>query len=300
MPALVCEPPRLEIETPGAHSPDPPGAVAQRWLDHDGRLIATGGRTQSGWWMHWPGLATFLFDEDGPVRALPAHEGLDETIRDSFIRGVTPVVLIARGHEGLHASGTVHTRGLVGLLGTSGTGKSTTAFALASLGADHFSDDTIIYSTDGETAVAYRLPFPVRIEASAASVVEAPAASVVEPPVASAVEPPAAGAVRPPARLVQHRQPPSAHFHRLYHLVRDPSVDPLAPTFEPVGAERRFELLLAHAHPFEMGGAERRRRFIQSLMTLARDVDVWTCRFGPRLDALPAFAAALADHIEGA
>ena len=115
MPALVCEPPRLERDAPGAHSPDPPGRVAQRWLDHDGRLIATGGRTQSGWWMHWPGLATFLFDDDGPVRALPARAGLDETIRDSFIRGVTPVVLIARGYEGLHASATLHSRGLVAL-----------------------------------------------------------------------------------------------------------------------------------------------------------------------------------------
>jgi hypothetical protein len=280
-PALVCEPPCLEIEAHGAHSVDPPGPVAQRWHDHDGRLIATGGRSPSGWWMHWPGLATFLFDDDGPVRALPARAGLDETIRDSFIRGVTPVVLLARGYEGLHASATLHGRGLVALLGTSGTGKSTTAFALASLDAEHFSDDTIIYSTQGGSAVAWRLPFPVRVTAPAASFVQPPAASFVEPP----------------ARAAQ-AGPGTARIHRLYHLVRDPSVDPLAPAFEAVGTERRFELLLAHAHPFEMGGAERRRRFIESVMMLARDVDVWTCRFGPRLDALPAFAAALSDHVE--
>jgi hypothetical protein len=273
MPALVCAPPRLEIEAPGAHLPAPPGPVAQRWLDHDGRLIATGGRTASGWWMHWPGLATLLFDDDGPVRALPARAGLDETIRDSFIRGVTPVVLIARGYEGLHASATLHPRGLVALLGTSGTGKSTTAFALASLGADHFADDTIIYAIDAGEAVAFRLPFPVRVDGAAAGIVQPPEASAVEPP---------------------------APFHRIYHLVRDASIDPVSPVFEPVSAERRFELLLAHAHPFEMGDAGRRRRFIESLMALARDVDVWTCRFAPRLDALPSFAAALAGHIERA
>jgi hypothetical protein len=274
MPALACDPPRLEIEAPGAHSPAPPGPVAQRWFDHDGRLIATGGRTATRWWMHWPRLATFLFEDDGPVRALPARAGLDETIRDSFIRGVTPVVLIARGYEGLHASATLHTRGLVALLGRSGTGKSTTAFALASFGADHFADDTIIYAIDSDRAVACRLPFPVRVEARAAS------------------------AIGQPAHPLPHSVEASARFHRIYHLVRDPQVDPLAPVFEAVGTERRFELLLAHAHPFEMGGAERRRRFIERLMTLARDVDVWTCRFGPRLDALPSFAAALADHIE--
>lgn len=278
MPALVCEPPRLVIEAPGAHPADPPGPVAQRWLDHDGRLIATGGGSPSGWWMHWPGLATFQFDDEGPVRALPARSGLDETIRDSFIRGVTPVVLLARGYEGLHASATLHPRGLVVLLGTSGTGKSTTAFALASRGADHFSDDTIIYSTDRGSAIACRLPFPVRVTAPAASVVQPPAGSVVEPTARAA----------------------SARIHRIYHLVRDPLVDPLAPVFEPVEMERRFELLLAHAHPFEMGGAQRQRRFIQNVMMLARDVDVWTCRFGPRLDALPSFAAALAGHIDRA
>lgn len=226
--------------------------------------------------MHWPGLATFLFDDDGPVRALPARGGLDETIRDSFLRGVTPVVLLARGYEGLHASATLHPRGLVVLLGTSGTGKSTTAFALASHGADHFADDTIIYAPEPEGPVACRLPFPVRVEASAASVVGHHAAAV------------------------RHALPSSARFHRIYHLVRDTSIDPLSPAFEPVATERRFELLLAHAHPFELGGAERQRRFIRSVMALARDVDVWTCRFGPRLDALPSFAAALAAHIDRA
>src|SRR5690606_19643714 len=105
----------------------------------------------------------------------------------------------------------------------------------------------------------------------------------------SVVEPPAASVVELRAREAQGI-PTSARIHRIYHLVRDPLVDPLAPTFDPVGVERRFELLLAHAHPFEMGGADRQRRFIESLMTLARDVDVWTCRFGPRLDALPSFA----------
>lgn len=276
MPVLSCVPPRLEIEAPGTYSPDPPGPAAQRWLDHDGRLIATGGRTASRWWMHWPGLATFQFQDEGPVRAVPARAGLDETIRDSFIRGVTPVVLIARGYEGLHASATLHRRGLVALLGTSGTGKSTTAFALAALGSDHFADDTLIYAIDDGRAVACRLPFPVRVDA------------------------PAASAVGQLAHPLTHSVQASARVHRIYHLVRDPLVDPRTPVFDPVGVERRFELLLAHAHPFEMGGAERRRRFIESLMTLARDVELWTCRFGPRLDALPSFAAALADHIERA
>jgi hypothetical protein len=242
--------------------------------------------------MHWPGLATFLFDDAGPVRALPARAGLDETIRDSFIRGVTPVVLIARGCEGLHASATLHPRGLVALLGTSGTGKSTTAFALASRGADHFSDDTIIYAIDAGEAVACRLPFPVRVDGAAAG--------IVQPPAASAVEPPAAGARGRAAHVPSRRLPPSARFHRIYELVRDDSIDPSSPVFSPVETGRRFELLLAHAHPVEMGDAGRRRRFIESLMALARDVDVWTCRFAPRLDALPSFAAALADHIERA
>ena len=274
--ALVCVPPRLDIEAPGVHSPEPPGVVAQQWVDHAGRLIATGGRTGSTWWMHWPELATFLFDDEGPVRARPARAGLQPTIRDSFVRGVTPVVLLSRGYEGLHASGIRCDRGLVGLVGASGTGKSTTAFALASLGADHFADDTVIYSVDDGAPLARRLPFPVRVESAAAQAIGAAPGQA------------------------EHPSPDTAPFVRIYQLVRDTSLDATRPALEPVSRERRFELLLAHAHPFDMGGAQRRRRFIESVMTLARDVDVWTCRFNPRLDALPVFAAALRDHIDRA
>jgi len=85
----VCVPPRLDIEAPGTHASHPLGVVTQRWRDHDGRLIATGGHTGAVWWMHWPGLATFWFNDEGPVRAQPAHAGLENRIRDIFTRAAS-------------------------------------------------------------------------------------------------------------------------------------------------------------------------------------------------------------------
>ena len=45
-----------------------------------------------------------------------------------------------------------------------------------------------------------------------------------------------------------------------------------------------------------MGDEDRRRAFIENLMTLARHVEVCECRFAPDLAALPALAESLRDH----
>ncbi len=102
----------------------------QRWLDHEGRLVATGGRRRGSWWMHWRGLATFRFGETGGV--VPSRPGeLPRASCDIFIRGVVPVVILARGLEGLHAGAILEPGGVIGLCATSGTGKSTIALAVA-------------------------------------------------------------------------------------------------------------------------------------------------------------------------
>jgi hypothetical protein len=235
--------PALDIGSPGPDRPS--SAVQQQWLDHEGRLIATGGRLGDAWWMHWRGLATFWFGDAGPVRAEPVRPELDDDLRDIFFRGVVPVVLLARGFEALHASAVVEPAGVIAL---SGTGKSTIALAIASAGARHFADDTVVYQVTGERPFASGLPFPVRVEGAARQAVD-----FVDADSSSSMS--AAG---------------SAPIHRVYHLVRDLSLDPADPIFAPVPPERRFELLLAHAHPFEMGGDDRRRSFMEHLLTLAR------------------------------
>jgi len=252
--------------------------VLQQWRDHEGRLIATGGRRGDTWWMHWQTLATFWFGEHGSVRAEPIRNGLDGELRDSFVRGVIPVVLLARGFEALHASAILVRQGVVALCGTSGTGKSTTALAIASLGPRHYSDDTVIYEVIEGKAFTSALPFPVRIDTTARQILGDPPRTVRfgEPRIESRSEP----------------------LHRVYHMVRDASLPRAHPAFVPVSPARRFEVLLTHSHPFDMGGDARRRAFIEHLMAIAQTVDVWECRFAPSLPDLLALAAAIREHAE--
>ena len=274
MPPAVLSIPDLDIAPHGA-TPGvwPPGAVMQRWLDSEGRLVATGGRLRGCWWMHWRGLATFWFEDEGPVRAEPARGAIESELRDIFIRGVVPTVLLARGFEGLHAGAIMEPTGVVGLCATSGTGKSTLSLALAASGAGHFADDTLMYRIKDGQPVAHRLPFPVRVDASARAAL-------------------GEGALAADPAAV----PSEAPIHRIYHLVRDEMLDSSRPEFESIPAPKRFEVLLTHAHPFDMGDEDRRRSFIENLMTLARSVDVCECRFAPDLAALPRLAESIRGH----
>ena len=107
--ALAAAPPdvfpRLEIASAARHQALPVvEPVRQRWLDVNGTLVATGGATLDGWWMNWPYLATYIFGREGDVLAYPASGSNPENITDSFVRGVLPVVLLAREYEALHAS----------------------------------------------------------------------------------------------------------------------------------------------------------------------------------------------------
>ena len=84
---------------------------------------------------------------------------------------------------------------------------------------------------------------------------------------------------------------------RVYLLKRDYGLAPSTPVFARIPAVERFERLLTHAHPFEMGGAARHREFLENVLSLARTVDVWECRFAPDLTALSRFAATVRAHI---
>jgi hypothetical protein len=253
---------------------DPPGPVLQRWLDGAGRLVASGGRDAGSWWMHWTGLGTFSFGLEGPVTVRPAAPGLDDRLADSFVRGVVPVVLLARGYEALHGSAVADARGVVAFCASSGTGKSTIALALASGGLKHWADDTVVYHLPAEHPVVLRLPSPVRVDDSARAALQSPDGDADTAP------------ERP--------------LRRVYHLVRDPAVDPSRPSIVPIPAVSRFDRLLAHAHPFDLDGDARRRRFIEAVLTVAARVDTWECRFAPSLPALPSLARALCAHVESA
>ena len=250
------------------------GSALQTWRDHAGRLVATGGRASGSWWMDWPELATFWFGPTGPVRATTARPANDPQVQDIFVRGVTPVVLITRGDEALHASAVACDDGsVVALCAASGTGKSTMAYAMAVAGARHFADDTLLYRLDGGRPMAIRLPFPTRVDEDVRAAVG-----------------------RAPGDWLAWTGAETRPLERVYQLVRDAGVAARAPSFHVVDPVTRFEMLLSHAHPVEMSGPARQRAFIEHVMALAQRTEVWECRFNPSLEALPDLAAQVLDH----
>lgn len=252
----------------------PPGEPAQSWKDNDGRLVATGGVRDASCWMHWPRLATFWFESAGAVRAVPLAAGRDQDIRDAFVRGVVPVVLLWRGWEALHASAVlVDDDRLVAFCAVSGTGKSTLAVALTACGARHFADDTVVYRLQDQQPIALRLAAPIRVDSRVEGVVAMSDDKIARVPPGTA-----------------------APLRRVYVLHRDATIDPEEPRFSPVPPSRRFEMLLTHSHPLELGPESRYRSYIGDLLDLSRAVDVWQCAFRPELNALSILAERVLAH----
>jgi hypothetical protein len=258
-----------------AASTAPPGEPRQTWRDNDGRLVAVGGVLGDACWMHWEGLATFWFDASSDVRAVPLTATRDADIRDVFVRGVLPVVLLSRGWEALHASAVLlEEHHLIAFCAVSGIGKSTLALAAAAVGgAGHFADDTVVYRRSRHEPVAVRLPSPIRVDSPVRAHFGGNEAEV--------------------ARVSPGTQ---ARLRRVYVLSRDLSLDPEHPLFSAVAPARRFETLLTHAHPFELGPESRHRAFISALLETSETIDVWQCAFHPRLEALALLAERVLTH----
>ncbi len=276
MPSVSADIPALVFDhRPGVpETGAPPGEPAQTWRDNDGRLVATGGVRGPSCWMHWPGLATFWFESAGAVTAVPLAAGRDEDIRDAFVRGVVPVVLLWRGWEALHASAVlVNADRLVAFCAVSGTGKSTLALALAACGARHFADDTVVYRLQDQQPMALRLPAPIRVDSRVQEHVALGDGRVERVPPGTA-----------------------APLRRVYVLNRDETLHPEQPQLSAVPPARRFELLLTHSHPLELGPESRYRSYIGDLLDLSKTVDVWQCAFRPQLNALSVLAERVLAH----
>ena len=270
--------PRLEISSAPWRPARPDGGpVRQRWLDVDGGLVASGGANRDGWWMQWPNLATYAFGTEGDVCAHSAARSNPDDIADSYTRGVLPVVLLAREHEALHASAVLCGGRVAAFCAASGTGKSTLAFAVAAEGGEHWADDTVILAPRPGGVEALSLPFPARVEDDVRAHV------------------PGAG-----ARVCAVRPETLAPLRRIYLLVRDAAVDPQSPIFTDVRGSNGFERLLAHAHPFDLSAADRRRRMIERLMQTAAMAQICELRFGPSLHGLPTLAARVQGHLAAA
>jgi hypothetical protein len=252
-----------------------PGGVSQRWLDGDGRLVAVGGACTSSWWMRWTALGTYEFGPSGSVVVAAEPHADPAVVHDSFIRGVLPVALLAREYEVLHGSA-VGTRdgGVAAFCARSGTGKSSLALGLTALGRAQWADDSIAFRILPDGIDVTRLPFPSRVDGAARAALSLPEAR-------------AAGSPRPGSR---------APLRAIYVMVRDDGIDPGVPAIDLVPARARFERLLAHAHPFELAGADRMRRMIERYLSAAA-LPMYELRFAPALPSLPTLVAAVDRHL---
>jgi hypothetical protein len=228
--------------------------------------------------MHWPALGTFHFGADGPVRADAPHHTRREQLQDAYLRGVLPVALLGRECEALHASAVLTPAGVIAFCARSGTGKSSLARGIARSHGVQWADDTVILEVDGRDVRTVALPFTPRLDAAAAAALRLPADSATR-----------AGSPAPAQ---------TAALQRVYFLDRDLDVDPTEPSIRPLAPAPAFERLLAHAHPFDLAGPDRRRRMIERLLFAAGTVTMFELRFAPSLAYLPSLVARVSEDID--
>jgi hypothetical protein len=230
--------------------------------------------------MDWPGLATYRFGPFGDVEAYQTPGADPGAIHDSFIRGVLPEVLVAREHEALHGSAVAIGDRVIAFCARSGVGKSSLGLGLAARpGAAHWADDSVLICGDSGSTESHVLclPFPARVDQAAREALQLD-----------------------PACIAQSRPGTIGNLARIYVMAREASLPPERPVIEDLAPTELFEHVLAHAHPFELGGTDRRRRMLERLMSVASAVRGCRIRFSPSLAELPRLVDVVAQHIESA
>jgi hypothetical protein len=129
-------------------SPDRPGFADARWDHHwrspDGGVVLSCARDGDAYRLGFPGLATFLVDDDGAISCRPDPALPPGTLEHLLIDQVLPRVLTHRGYLVLHAGCVASARGAVAFLGDSGSGKSTLCAEFARAGHPLLGDDGIV------------------------------------------------------------------------------------------------------------------------------------------------------------
>lgn len=127
---------------------DRPGLTDARWDHHwrlpDGDVVLSCARDGEAYRLGFPGLATFLVDDDGSISCCPEPALPSGTLEHLLIDQVLPRVLTHRGGLVLHAGCVEVARGAVAFLGDSGSGKSTLCAEFARDGHPLLGDDAIV------------------------------------------------------------------------------------------------------------------------------------------------------------
>lgn len=257
---LVCR------TVPAARVPELDKATPdQVWRMPDGATCALGYRVDGHYWMEWPDFATFRFHPAQPTVMAFVQAGTSrEAVDDVWRRGVLPLVLVTRGLEALHASAVAGSKGIVALCATSGTGKSTLAYALRTRGFRQWSDDAVVFDPGGAGKLnALPLPYSTRLDPGARQYVQV----MPETAVAAMLEPtPLAGV------CVVSRLPADS----------DREVD-----VSRLSGSAALLAVLPHAHVFDQSDLDRTRRMADAFLSLVDRVPVHAVQFRPGPEAWP-------------
>jgi len=247
--------------------PPPALHVEYRWRGVDAGVYAYGYTDGQTWWLRWPRVGTFrMMPSEASVTVVPEDGVTPAVLEDAFRRGVTPVALLQRGLEVLHASGILIGGRVVALCAASGTGKSTMAAALSQQAAPHWADDFVAWTLEPGSVSCRRYPSEPRLDRDAAATLEASSSSVLPYVPRQA----ALGAI-----VILQRGRPSAGIGSL----------------ELVDPSQAFTAILAHAHECGLGGAARYRASVDRYLELAAGVPVFRLVFEPDLLRLQELAA---------
>jgi hypothetical protein len=190
------------------------------------------------------------------------------------------MVLQAQGLEALHASAVVSPAGVVAFCAASETGKSTLAFGLRLRGLSQWSDDGLVFRSEGGAITTVPLPFEVRLRAESRRMFRG-------------AIPRSGGLQRNCPGDQIHVQP--ATVAAICLLRRADSATLAAPAqVRPMTPAEAFPALLAHAHVFDPFDAGRRERMINTYLDLVAAVPVFEAAFAPIREQLDVFLSVMA------
>ena len=252
------------------------------WRDGEGRVAAYAYTSGTTSWVRLPGVAAFAFDpEQDEVTAFPDGGVTRGVVADAYRRVVLPMVQPARGNQVLHASAVRASVGVVAFCGTSGTGKSTVAFAFSRRGYPVWGDDAMCFHTSDRGVECIRLPFDLLLRPATASFFKVGSDAA---PIMRADSEGEATATAPLA-AVCILQSGIADGRRLSaEVVR-------------LSAADAFTAALEHAYALGLGDRERRKHLVEQYLQLAASAPVFKVSFKRRLERLEAVVDAIEQHL---
>jgi hypothetical protein len=248
------------------------------WLDQAGRAYAWSHSKGCAHWIFWNQIARFDFDNNSPfvtVHALPSagHELLNEI----YLEHILPLVLTTRGFEVIHASAIRSPGGVLAFAAFTGTGKSSTAYALHSRGFPLWADDAVVFQIEQGEVFSTPIPFNIRLFPDMLSSIEN---SLFTGQAEKNIDP--------------HRFQERLPLVGIYLLERKETWnDPRPIQITRLSLEAAFTRLLPHAYAFEQHNPERTQSLAASYLGLVSRIPVCQLSYSSNREALPEFITAL-------